>query len=570
MKTLVSSHPTPARSTSVEVFKDWGSGFRFTSSWKKGMNSMSFSDALAELFMLILVSAIGLPAGAQSVTTSQYDNARSGANRFETALTPRNVNVRRFGKLFTLKVDGDVYSQPLFLKGLDIPGKGRHDVLFVATEHDSVYAFDAYGHPASPLWRVTFLRKGVTTVPADDVQCPFIEPEVGITSTPVIDEDTGTLYVLVRTKEQTGSPRSAHYTQRLHALAVTTGIEKFGGSVEINATVNGRGTGSQSGKVKFDPLRQNPRASLLLANGLIFLSWASSCDVGPYHGWVMAYDVPTLKQKAVFNASPDGDDSGIWASDTGPAADEHGNLFLATGNGRFDAVKGGRDYGDSLLKLTGHSLKLDDYFAPFNVDKLDADDNDLGSGGPVLLPHQSGPHSRLVVVAGKDGTIYMIDRDHMGHFQQKDDGLAVQTVPSAGGGVFGSMAYWNHNLYVLSNSSNDALRQFLLHDGKLMLKAASGSRFPATAATPTVSANGARDGVLWVLRSNNDRNGILYAFDAADSSHLLYDSEQNPSRDRAGITLHFNIPTIMNGHVYVGAKHEVDVYGLLNRETASK
>ena len=207
---------------------------------------MSFSDALAELFVLILVSAIGLPAGAQSVTTSQYDNARSGANRFETALTPRNVNVRHFRKLFTLKVDGDVYSQPLFLTGLDIPGKGQHDVLFVATEHDSVYAFDAYGHPASPLWRVNFLRKGVTTVPEDDVQCPFIVPEVGITSTPVIDADSGTLYVLARTKERTRSA-SAHYTQRLHALAVTTGVEKFGGPVDIKATINGKGTSSQSG-----------------------------------------------------------------------------------------------------------------------------------------------------------------------------------------------------------------------------------------------------------------------------------------------------------------------------------
>jgi hypothetical protein len=526
---------------------------------------MSFCDTLAELFMLILVSATGLPARAQSVTTSQYDNARSGANRFETTLTPRNVNVRQFGKLFTLKVDGDVYSQPLFLTGVDIPGKGRHDVLFVATEHDSVYAFDAYGHPASPLWRVTLLRKGVTTVPADDVQCPFIEPEVGITSTPVIDEETGALYVLARTKEQPGSQQTAHYTQRLHALEVTTGVEKFGGSVKINAIVSGKGTGSESGKVKFDPLRQNPRASLLLANGLLYLSWASSCDVGPYHGWVMAYDTRTLKQKAVFNTSPDGNDSGIWAGDTGPAADESGNLFLATGNGRFDAVEGGRDYGDSLLKLTGNSLKLDDYFAPFNVDKLDADDNDLGSGGAMLLPVQTGPHRRLVIIAGKAGTIYLIDRDHMGHFHPNDDNATVQTIPSAGGSIFGSMAYWNHTVYVLSNSPNDALRQFYIHDGRLVLKAASGARFPATAATPTISANGARDGVLWVLRSNDDRNGVLYAFDATDSSRLLYDSEQNPSRDRAGVTLHFNIPTITSGHVYVGAKHEVDVYGLLTK-----
>jgi hypothetical protein len=529
---------------------------------------MNVSEALARPFMLILVLTMGLPAGPQSVTTSQYDNARSGANRLETNLTPRNVNVRHFGKLFSLKVDGDVYAQPLFLTGLDIPGKGRHDVLFVATEHDSIYAFDAYGHPASPLWWVNFLRKGVTTVPEDDVQCPFIVPEVGITSTPVIDADTGTLYVLARTKERTGS--SSHYMQRLHALAATTGLEKFAGPVDIKATINGRGTDSQSGKVLFDPLRENPRASLLLANGSVYLTWASSCDVGPYHGWVMAYDAHTLKQKAVFNASPDGDASGIWAGDTGPVADVRGNVFLATGNGRFDAVKGGRDYGDSLLKLDGQSLKLHDYFAPFNVDELDADDKDLGSGGPVLLPPQSGPHPHLVVIAGKGGTIYLIDRDHMGHYQPNNDSHAVQTIPSPGAGVFGSMAYWNHNFYVLSNSSNDAIRQFVVHEGKLTIKSASGSRFPAICATPTVSANGVRDGVLWVLRSNDDRNAVLYAFDAVDSSRLLYDSEQNPSRDRAGLSLRFNIPTIMSGHVYVGAKHEVDVYGLLNRKTASK
>ncbi len=529
---------------------------------------LNTSKALAWQCKLILVVTMGLPAGAQSLTTSQYDNARSGTNRLETTLTPRNVNVHHFGKLFTLKVDGDVYAQPLFLAGLDIPGKGRHDVLFIATEHDSIYAFDAYGHPASPLWRVSFLRKGVTTVSEDDVECPFIVPEVGITSTPVIDADTGTLYVLARTKEQTGS--SAHYTQRLHALAVTTGAEKFGGPVDINATINGRGTGSQSGKVKFDPLRENPRASLLLSNGSVYLTWASSCDVGPYHGWVMAYDARTLKQRAVFNSSPDGDDSGIWASDTGPVADARRNLFLATGNGRFDAAKGGHDYGDSLLKLDAQSLKLADYFAPFNVDKLDANDNDLGSGGPMLLPLQFGPHRHLIAIAGKSGTIYLIDRDHMGHYQASNDSQAVQTIPSPGGGVFGSMAYWNHNLYVLSNSSNDALRQFFVQEGKLTLKSASGPRFPAIAATPTISANGARSGVLWVLRPNDDRSAVLYAFDAVDSSHLLYDSEQNPSRDRPGLALHFNIPTIMNGHVYVGAKHEVDVYGLLTRETAGK
>jgi hypothetical protein len=227
-----------------------------------------------------------------------------------------------------------------------------------------------------------------------------------------------------------------------------------------------------------------------------------------------------------------------------------------------------------LLKLDGLSLKLHDYFAPFNVAELDAKDQDLGSGGPVLLPGQPGPHPELVVIAGKGGTIYLIDRDHMGHYQPKNDSHAVQTIPSPGGGVCGSMAYWNHNLYVLSNSSDDALRQFTVQNGRLSLKAASGSRFPALCATPTISANGSRDGVLWVLHSKawnaDDTNAVLFAFDALDPSRLLYVSEQNPSRDRAGLALRFNIPIVANGHVYVGAKGEVDVYGLLSHETARK
>src|SRR5271168_4089880 len=320
---------------------------------------------LNAIFCAIVIFALGLRTEAQKVITSQYDNARTGANLHETRLTPRNVNAQHLGKIFTLHVDGEVYAQPLFVNGVEIPGKGRHDVLFVVTEHDSVYAFDAY-RDGPPLWQVSFVKDGETAVPADDVQCPFIAPDVGITSTPVIDPNTGTLYVLARTRGQRLLVANTYF-QRLHALAVTTGVEKFGGPVEIGATTDGRGQGSSGGKLVFNPLRDNPRAALLLNNGVVYLTWASSCDVGPYHGWVMAYDAHSLKQKAVFNASPDGDDSGIWGGDTGPAADNAGNIFLATGNGRFDAARGGRDYGDSLLKLNGENLLLSDYFAPYNV-----------------------------------------------------------------------------------------------------------------------------------------------------------------------------------------------------------
>src|SRR5579863_8422697 len=268
----------------------------------------------------IALSGFATSADAQ-MTTAQVDNARTGAYLREHTLTPKNVNAQQFGKIFTLKVDGDVYAQPLFVAGVEIPGKGRHDVIFVATEHDSVYAFDAYGNPAQPLWQVSLLRNGATPVPQGDVACFFIQPEIGITSTPVLDPKSGTLYVLARTKigHMFGVDE---YHQQLHALAVTNGVEKFGGPVEIRASVAGRGDGSSQGKVSFGPLRENPRAALLLANHRVYIAWASSCDVGPYHGWLMAYDAGNLRQEAVFNDSPDADDGGIWESDTGIAADQ--------------------------------------------------------------------------------------------------------------------------------------------------------------------------------------------------------------------------------------------------------
>jgi hypothetical protein len=515
-------------------------------------------------FLGIVLLACGAVSEAQ-MTTSQVNNARTGAYLNESSLTLGNVNARQFGKLFTFKVDGDVYAQPLFLAGVDVPGKGRHDVLFVATEHDSVYAFDAYGNPSTPLWQVSFLKGGEITIPERDSECFFIRPEVGITSTPVIDRKTGTLYVLARTKKE-HTLAANEYQQRLHALAVTNGAEKLGGPVEIQASEGGKGDGSSGGSVAFEPLRENPRAALLLSNGLVYLSWASSCDVGPYHGWVMAYDAQTLKQRAVFNDSPDADDGGIWASDTGIAADKDGNVFVATGNGRFDAARGGRDYGDTLLKLAinGKSLNVADYFTPFNADQLNAEDNDLGSGGPMLLPDQPGLHSHLVVVGGKAPLIYVVDRDRMGHFQQGSDAFAVQTIPTHGG-IFGSMAYWNRNVYVLADG--DLLRDYEVIEGKLKFKAASSFSLRDHAATPAVSANGAKDGIVWVVSSKGwnspDRTAVLHAADASNVAHELYNSEQNPARDRAGLALRFNMPTIVNGHVYIGAKREVDVYGLL-------
>ena len=524
------------------------------------------------LSRLPIAAILILPIQAQ-VTTSQYDNARTGANLNETTLTPQNVNAARFGKLFTLQADGDIYAQPLYLPGVEIPGKGKHNVVFIATEHDSVFAFDADGQPSTPLWQASFLTgDSVRPVPASAAQCPFIRPEIGITPTPVIDRATGTLFVLARTKESQGVLQGSRYVQRLHALAVTTGAEKLGGPVEIKASVKGRGAGGSGGQIDFDPLRELPRASLLLANGQVYLTWASSCDVALYHGWVIAYDAHTLAQTAVLNTSPDAEESGIWQGDTGPAADKDGNVFLATGNGKFDVDSGGRDYGDSVLKLSIEkgSLMVRDFFTPFNQKELNSDDLDIGSGGPLLLPDQPGPHPHLLMVGGKGASLYVIDRDRMGKYHAGDDSHAVQVL-RIGSGIYSAPAYWNQHVYIFA--ADDVLKDFAVEHGQLSsLPVARGNTtFIDPGATPTVSANGSLNGIVWVLRSKGwrspDTNAELYAYDAANVAHELYNSEQNSSRDRAGLCLRFNIPTVANGKVYVGAKREVDVYGLLPATT---
>jgi hypothetical protein len=496
-------------------------------------------------------------AASGQVITSQYDNARTSANVRETILTPESVKPGKFGKLFSWPVDGDVYAQPLYVPGVDIPGKGRHNVVYIATEHNTVYSFDAEGQPREPLWKVSFLGPGITTVPHSEAQCPFIAPEIGVTSTPAIDLESGTLFVLARTMEGGNFLSSGRHVQKLHALAITTGVEKFGGPVEIKGSVpTGRG------RLEFGALRANPRASLLLVKGQVMLTWASACDVGPYYGWVMTYDTHTLAQTAIFNASPHGQESGIWQGDTGPAADGDGNVYLATGNGVFTASSGGVDFGDTVLKLGLAPLTLPvlDYFTPSDESDLNRSDADLGSGGPVVLPDQPGAHSHLLVVAGKGQTMYVIDRDRMGKFQPGRNPHAVQNViiPYRGG-MFGAPAYWNQHLYTLFN--NDGLRDYVLKGGLLSPQAVkeNADRI-GPGGTPAVSANGNRNGIVWVLeakgRRDRDHTAVLHAYDALDVSRELYSSAD------AGTSLRFNIPMIANGRVYVGAVRQVTVYGL--------
>lgn len=520
-------------------------------------------DLRLQLFACALLASV--LSAQPPVTMSQYDSARTGANTRETVLTPDNVNPASFGKLFAFSVDGAIFAQPLYLPSIAIPGKGVRDVVFAATGHDSVYAFDARVETSVPLWHVSFINPdaGITTVPARDVACPFIYPEVGITSTPVIDYSTGTLYVLARTKVHKGMFHDDEYVQELHALAITTGAEKFGGPVIISGKFQGR-----SGTVSFDSLRENPRAALLLANGRIYLTWASSCDVGQYYGWVMAYDARTLKQVGIFNTSPDAAYGGIWLSDTGPAADADGNVFVATGNGRFNAAQGGRDYGDSILKLRldGRGLVPADYFTPFNQQELNDRDDDLGSGGPVLLPDQPGLHKRLLLAGGKGGVLYVIDRDRMGGYRVGADSHAVQTLLFSGMSLFGAPAYWNGHVYTIA--ANDVLRDFALRSGRLVQSIAGGlPKYPDGGATPAVSSNGARNGIVWAIATHTWRRGgppaVLHAYEARNVQNELYSSERNSARDRAGQALRFTIPTVAKGRVYVGTRRELDVYGLL-------
>lgn len=499
------------------------------------------------------------------VTTSQYDNFRTAATLNEKILTPQNVNARHFGKLGAFKVDGAVYAQPLFLPGVEVPGKGTHDVIYVATEHDSVYAFDAYKPNDPPLWQVSFLDKALNiTVPSEhDVQCPFIRPEVGITSTPVIDLKTGTLYVLARTAIKHAAS-SDEYFQHLHALAITTGVEKFGGPKLIAASVSGVGGGSEKGRVDFDPLKENPRAALALASNTVYIAWASSCDINPYHGWVISYDAQTLAQKSVLNVNPNGHEAGIWLSDTGPAIDAEGNLYVPTGNGTFDADSGGQDYGDSVLKLDGSSLAIRDHFTPHDQDQISEADSDVGSSGPTLLPDQPGPHRHLLLQPTKHSRIYVIDRDNMGKFRRDGDAI-VEVLRMAGEG-YGAMAYWNGHAYFAA--SDDYLRDYAIKNGQLTLNTQSSNKFDNPGATPSVSAYGKKNAIVWAIATKTwdgpDTNpAVLYAFDATKLGEPLYTSEQNGKRDRAALATRFVIPLVVNGHVYFGTRGEVEVFGLM-------
>ena len=502
----------------------------------------------------------GSPTASAGTLTQRNDNARSGLNLQEVILTPANVNPAKFGLLFSYPVDGFVYAQPLYMPNVTIGGQ-VHNVLFVATQHDSVYAFDA-DMPGPPLWQTSFINpgSGITTVPFLDVSCEDIFPEVGITSTPVIDPNSGTLYVEARTKEVVGG--TTNYVHRLHALDIATGAEKFGGPVVIQSEVQGTGDGSVNGIVSFNPLTQEQRAALLLNNNAIYIAFASLCDVDPYHGWVFAYDAHTLTQVGIFNTTPNGGQGGIWNG--GPSADANGNLFVITGNGTFDG-SAGQDWGDSFLRLTA-GLALVDFFTPFNQADLSANDLDLGSAAPLLLPDQAVGPPHLLVSAGKEGRIYLINRDNMGQFQNGSDSQIVQEIVGqlafgGTGSLFTTPTYFNNTVYFAANG--DVLKAFSFVNGQLSTSpvAQGATPFGYPGAEVTISANGSSNGIVWALE--NKVSLVLHAYLAANVGNELYNSTMN-SNDMLEGGGSFVVPTVAKGKVYVGTMSQVSVFGPLS------
>jgi hypothetical protein len=510
----------------------------------------------------ISASATAWVTDYPGMMTYHADQYRTGVNSRELALSATTVNPSSFGKLFTYLVDGQIYAQPLYVANLNISGT-FHNVVYVATEHDGVYAFDADGKSQSPLWYCTFLdpAHGITTLSKQ--ANGLISPEIGITSTPVIDPGTQTIYLVALTVEN-GTP-----IHRLHALDLATGSEKFGGPLQIS--------GSYAGVI-FNSGRQLQRPALLLLNGDVYIGFGSHGDYPPYQGWLFAYSASSesLHQVAILSTAPSAGGAAVWMSGDGPAADDSGNLYVVTGNGDFNLNTGGMVAGDSFLKLSP-SLQILDYYTPNDWSYLNTQDLDLGSGGLILPPAQPGaPELNLVICGGKDGLVYVVNRDTMGHFSASND-PALQKVPLGGpepaNGNWFTPAVWQNWIYF--GATNDSIKQYQFTNGLLgnAPVAQSAQKFTYPGATPTISTDGT-NGIVWVLDNSayfgGTRDGqvntpgpaVLHAYSADNLGKELYNSAQAGSRDTAGTAIKFTTPTVANGHVYVGGAGVLTVYGL--------
>ena len=542
------------------------------------------------LFCALFIGSLSTLWAGVGVFTQHNNLARTGANLQETTLNTLNINLNRFGLLFTRDVDDQIYAQPLVMTNVTIPGRGVHNLVLVATVNNSVYAFDADSPSVTaPYWQVSF--NSANAVPPRNTDLTGAcggnyqdySGNMGIVSTPVIDPATGTIYLLARTLEF-----GTTFVQTLHALDLRTGAERPNSPVIIDAAYPGNGDGNLAGIVAFDAQKENQRSALTLVNGVVYASWASHCDWAPYHGWIMGYDAATLQQTVVYNTTPEGGGGGIWMAGQGLSADPDGNLYASVGNGTVGNNGDPRDpvnRGESFLKLTRHGdgLDLASWFTPFDYQTLDYFDLDLGSAGILLIPN-----TKLALSGGKAGTLYLVNRDNMGGLSGTTaDNNVVQTFQPAPGQhpIMGAPVWWdgpNGSYAYLWAADSDVLRQFKFNrnSGKFILPPVAAGKAVAPEGRPggilSVSANGKQSGtgIIWAshqLEGNANemvRPGILRAFNAQNVSQELWNSEQNRARDSVGLFAKFVPPTVANGKVYLATfSNRLNVYGQLNRRS---
>ena len=541
--------------------------FRNRNGFRKSLTFKAGSKLRVLAFTVLVLAGLG---SATDVATYHNDIARTGQNTHETILKLDNVNASKFGKVFSVRVDGGIDAEPLYLSDVSIPGKGTHNVLYAVTESDNVYAFDA--DSGMLLWKTSVLALGES--PSDDRGCSQISPQIGITSTPVIDRSSGpngTIYVVAMSKNP-----SSYYFQRIHALDITTGKEEFGGPVAIKAKYPGHGDNSHGGYVMFDPAQYAERQGLLLLNHVIYTGWTSHCDDRPYTGWLIGYNESTLAQTSVLNVTPNGREGAIWQAGAGIASDGQ-SLYFLDANGTFDTILNGKgfprygDYGNGFLRVstTNNNLEVADYFAMHDTVRESNADEDLGSGGALVLPDMKDANGRtryLALGAGKDSNIYIVDRTNMGKYSHRNDQAIYQEIDGAlGGGVWSTAAFYHGNVYY--GPVNNNLLQFQFSNARLstapVSKSAASFTYPGS--TPSVSANGSQNGIVWAVEHTGS-NDILHAYDAGNLANELYNSGQAPhGRDNFGQSTHFGTPMIVNGKVYIGTTSGVAVFGLLGK-----
>ena len=525
--------------------------------------------SLAAATLACFPGNVSLQAQSTDVLTHHNDNARTGQALTEEILNLANVKTNHFGKLRVLNVDGKVDAQPLYAAGVTIPGQGERNVLYVATEHDSVYAFDA--DRTNLFWHVSML--GTNEVPSDDRGCSQVTPEIGVTATPAIDRalgSNGTMFVVAMSKDGSG-----HYFQRLHALDPATGTHLLA-PVTVTAKFKGTGDNNDGTNVVFDPAQYKERPGLLLLGGVVYTAWSSHCDIRPYTGWIMGYDERTLAQTSVLNITPNGNEGAIWMSGAGLAADNSNNIYFLAGNGTFDTTltngfPNQSDFGNAFIKLStsNNVLAVADYFAMSNVVSENGGDVDLGSGGALVLPDMTdvlGHTRQLAVGAGKDQNIYLVDRTNMGKFNPANDNAIYQELDGAlSGGVWAMPAYFNGTLYY--GAVGNHIKAFPFQSALLAaMSSQTLGTFAYPGATPSVSANGTANGIVWA--AENTSPAVLHAYAATNLAVELYNSSQAAGgRDQFGSGNKFITPTIASARVYVGTTSGVGVFGLLDQST---